>query len=62
MGGVQGILALQAGVATGTTSKEAAIETLVLIYGFSREEAVLVLGDPMDVPIKETPPNPLLDN
>lgn len=46
VGGVQGILAIQASVAVGTTDYAAALETLVEIYGFSRETATLILGTP----------------
>ena len=53
VGGVQGILGIQSGVAQGTTDYTAAIETLIEIYGFNRETAIRVLGTP-----SETPDNP----
>ena len=45
VGGVQGILGIQASVAAGTTDIESAINMLVEIYGFSREVAVKLLGE-----------------
>jgi phage portal protein BeeE len=49
VGGVQGILAIQESVANGITDYNAAIETLMLIYGFSNEEAVSILGNPDNI-------------
>jgi hypothetical protein len=46
VGGVQGILAIQASVASGTTDYTAALATLIEIYGFSMEVAVAILGTP----------------
>jgi HK97 family phage portal protein len=39
VGGVQGILAVQASVMNGTTSREAAIAIFMSIYGFTEEDA-----------------------
>ena len=44
VGGVQGILAIQAQVAEGTTSESAALATLVEIYGFDEDTAKEILG------------------
>jgi HK97 family phage portal protein len=44
VGGVQGILAIQASVQSGTTSSSAAIATLVEIYGFEDARARQILG------------------
>jgi hypothetical protein len=44
VGGVQGILAIQQGVANGITSESAAVSTLVEIYGFDEQTAKRVLG------------------
>jgi HK97 family phage portal protein len=44
VGGVQGILAVQQGVASGVTSPSAAVTTLVEIYGFDDATARRVLG------------------
>jgi len=49
VGGVQGILAIQESVANGITDYSAAIETLMLIYGFSNQEAVSILGNPDNI-------------
>jgi hypothetical protein len=46
VGGVQGILAVQASVSAGTTSYEAALSILTIIYGFTDEQAKDLLGDP----------------
>jgi hypothetical protein len=54
VGGVQGILGIQASVKGGTTSAESAIETLIEIYGFTRETAIKILGT-------NEPPNPNLN-
>lgn len=45
VGGVQGILGIQASVAEGLTSFDSAVNMLVEIYGFTREVAVKILGD-----------------
>jgi hypothetical protein len=44
VGGVQGILAIQQGVASGVTSPSAAIATMIEIYGFDEATARTVLG------------------
>ena len=46
VGGVQGILAIQASVAQGTTDYAAALATLIEIYGFSEATAITILGTP----------------
>lgn len=46
VGGVQGILAVQASVSAGTTTYEAALQILTIIYGFTEEQAIGLLGKP----------------
>jgi hypothetical protein len=46
VGGVQGILDIQASVAAGTTERSAALAVLDKIYGFSGEDAEAILGEP----------------
>lgn len=46
VGGVQGLLAIQQGVAAGTTSIESGLSMLQIIYGFTPEEASALLGKP----------------
>lgn len=46
VGGVQGILAIQESVASGNTTRPAAITTLIEIYGFDVTTADKLLGDP----------------
>jgi hypothetical protein len=46
VGGVQSLLEVQASYSSGTTSYESAIAILDLIFGFSREQAVRLLGNP----------------
>ncbi|MEN2402298.1 hypothetical protein GKZ90_0021090 [Flavobacterium sp. MC2016-06] len=46
VGGVQSLLEIQASYVAGATSYESAIAILDLIFGFSRVEAVRLLGDP----------------
>lgn len=46
VGGVQGILAIQQGVSSGTTSRSAAIAMLIEIYGFTAQVAQEMLGEP----------------
>lgn len=46
VGGVQGILAVQASVSAGTTTREAALSILTIIYGFTEEQANDLLGEP----------------
>jgi hypothetical protein len=45
VGGVQGILGIQASVASGTTSIQSAINMLVEIYGFAEPTARKILGE-----------------
>lgn len=45
VGGVQGILGIQASVSAGTTTYSAALATLVEIYDFSEETARKILGE-----------------
>lgn len=47
VGGVQGVLAIQASVAAGTTQYDAGVELLVDIYGYSDEQARKILGEPI---------------
>ena len=44
VGGVQGILAIQQGVASGITSVNSAVTTLIEIYGFDNSTARRILG------------------
>lgn len=46
VGGVQGILAVQASVAQGTTTFEAALSILTIVYGFTDQQARDLLGTP----------------
>lgn len=46
VGGVQGILAVQASVSAGTTTYEAALSILTLVYGFTEQQAKDLLGEP----------------
>jgi phage portal protein BeeE len=46
VGGVQGILAIQTAVSQGTATREAALATLTIIYGFTDEQAANILGSP----------------
>ena len=46
VGGVQSLLEVQASYAAGTTSYESAIAILDLIFGFNREQAIRLLGNP----------------
>jgi hypothetical protein len=46
VGGVQGILAIQESVSQGITDIQAAINTLMEIYGFTEETAISILGTP----------------
>ena len=46
VGGVAGILDIQRSVSEGVTNYDAAIKTLILIYGFSEADAKSVLGKP----------------
>ncbi len=57
VGGVQGILQIQASVASGVTSIDSAIATMVEIYGFGEETAKKILGTGVI-----TPPDPSLED
>lgn len=46
VGGVTALLQIQQSVSAGTTTKEAGIAMIVNIYGFSKDEATEMLGDP----------------
>lgn len=46
VGGVQSLLEVQASYVAGTTTYEAAIAILDLIFGFSRPQAIRLLGNP----------------
>lgn len=46
VGGVQGVLNVQASVAAGTTTFEAALSILTIIYGFTESQAKDILGVP----------------
>jgi hypothetical protein len=46
VGGVQGILGIQASVSAGTTSPEAATAMLELVYGFTTSEANRLISNP----------------
>jgi hypothetical protein len=55
---IQGILLVQQSVASGITSYESAIEMMKLLYGFTEEEAKLIIGQPKTTtPIIETTKN-----
>jgi len=47
VGGVEGILGIQTGVSTGTTTRESAIAILIEIYGFSEDVAIKIVGSPV---------------
>ena len=49
VGGVQGILEIQRSVSTGITEREAAVVLLEQIYGFTREQAESMIGNPKPV-------------
>lgn len=46
VGGVQGILSVQASVSAGTTTMEAALSILTIVYGFTDQQAKDLLGQP----------------
>lgn len=46
VGGVQALLEIQASYAQGLTTYESAINMLDIIYGYNREQAVRLLGQP----------------
>lgn len=49
VGGVQGILAIQAAVSAGTSDYEAAVATLEEIYGYEEKRARRLLGNPINL-------------
>jgi hypothetical protein len=49
VGGVQGILSIQASVSQGTTTRESALSMLTIVYGFSDKDAEKLLGEPTEV-------------
>jgi len=55
VGGVQGILEIQKAVAEGTASQEAAVKTLMIIYGFDEQMSKDMLGILDNEEIKEKP-------
>lgn len=55
VGGVQGILDIQASVASGITQYDAGINILVLIYGLSEQEARQILGNEQE--LEQAQPN-----
>jgi hypothetical protein len=55
---IQGILLVQQSVASGITTYESAIQMMILLYGFTDEEARSIIGEPKAAePIKETTQN-----
>ena len=46
VGGVQGILAVQASVSNGSTTRDAALSIFTIIYGFTDDQANDLLGAP----------------
>lgn len=53
-GGVQALLQVQASYSLKTTTFESAIAILKIIFGFTKEESILLLGSPE---IETTQPN-----
>jgi hypothetical protein len=49
VGGVQGILEIQASVSKGITDRDAAIALMREIYGFSDEQAIAIVGNPKPI-------------
>lgn len=49
VGGVQGIINLQTGVAQGTLTRESAEGILIVVYGFTSEEATQILGPEQEI-------------
>mgnify|MGYP006197458531 CR=1 FL=1 len=47
VGGVQGVLSIQASVVAGTTTRESAMSMLTIIFGFTDEQAADILGKPL---------------
>jgi len=55
---IQGILLVQQSVASGITSYESAIQMMILLYGFTDEEARSIIGQPKTAtPITDTTKN-----
>jgi hypothetical protein len=46
VGGVQALLDIQASYSAGTTTYESAISMLDIIFGYNRDQAVKLLGEP----------------
>lgn len=46
VGGVQGVLSIQASVVAGTTTLDSAMSMLTIIFGFTEEQASEILGQP----------------
>lgn len=46
VGGVTSLLAIQASIATGMTEKDAGVSMIVNIYGFAKEQAEEMIGNP----------------
>lgn len=61
VGGVQGVLSIQAAVVAKTTTTESAMSILTIIYGFSDIEARKLLGQPMDENGMPVDPDPNID-
>ena len=59
-GGVTGIIQLQQSVANGFTSREAAIATLVYVYGFDQAAASSIVGE--TVKSTQSAPTPQFTN
>jgi len=49
VGGVTSLLAIQQSVASGTTTKDSGIAMIVNIFGFPKEQAVSMLGEPQQI-------------
>lgn len=62
VGGVQGIIQMQQSVAQGLTTKEAAIATLVEIYGIDKATATSIIGNPQKQSPVEPKPVPNISN
>lgn len=59
VGGVQGVLQIQASVAQGITDYNAAVVLLFEIYGFDETTAKRILGTPKKMKPGEQNPNPV---
>jgi hypothetical protein len=60
VGGVQGILEIQAAVAKGESDYDAAIAVLGEIFGFDEEKAKAILGPKREKKIETTPTTPAI--